>query len=73
MGIENRDYMKQPPDEDGRRRSRPDVDGWQAATMEEKLEAFLERHPRFFTWLTIGLAALVVGALVAVNLTSGRP
>jgi hypothetical protein len=72
MGIQNRDYMKQPADDDGRGRSMPEVAGWHAATMEEKLEEFLQRHPHFFTWLTIGLVVLVVGVLVAVNLWSGR-
>ena len=73
MGIENRDYMKRPPADDVRRGSKSDYDGWRASTVEEKLEAFLERHPGFFTWLTIGLVALVVGVLVAVNLSGGRP
>ncbi len=73
MGIEDRDYMKQPPDDDGRRRPNPGADGSHPSTTEELLEAFLERHPHFFTWLTIGLVVLVVGALVLLNLPVRRP
>jgi hypothetical protein len=73
MGIQDRDYMKQPPGDDARRRSKPGGNGWHISTTEEFLEAFLERHPHFFTWLTIGLALLVLGMLVLLNLSVGRP
>ena len=65
MGIENRDYMKRPSDDD---------DDRGAASSDSKLEAFLsgflQRHPRFFLYVLIGLAVLVVAAIVVAKVTT---
>jgi hypothetical protein len=65
MGIQNRDYMKRPPDDDEDRRS---------SSSDSKLEAFLtgflQRHPRFFLYVGIGLAVLVITAIVVAKLTT---
>ena len=58
MGIRSRDYMKRPSDDDGNRP--PSNDG----KVEVFLSRFLQRHPRFFVYLTIALAILVIIALV---------
>ena len=64
MGIQNRDYMKRPSDDDDPRSSTPD----------NKLEAFfsrfLQRYPKFFVYVGIALAALVIAVVVIVKLTS---
>jgi hypothetical protein len=73
MGIQHQDGIKPPPDHHLPRRSDSGTDGGRAATTEEKLDAFLQRHPRFFTWLTIGLVVLVLGLLVALSLSGPRP
>ena len=64
MGIQNRDYMKRPSDDDDRRASSSD------SKAEEFLTRFLQRHPRFFIYLGLGLAVLVVVAIVVVVLAS---
>lgn len=58
MGIRSRDYMKRPSDDDGERPSTPD------AKFEAFLSGFLRRHPRFFLYLGIALAALILVALL---------
>ncbi len=73
MGIQHQGCIKPPPDNHLPRRAGSDTDGGRAATTEEKLDAFLQRHPRFFTWLTIALAVLALGLLVALNLSGPRP
>ena len=65
MGIRNRDYMKRPPDDDEDSR---------ASSSNSKLEAwlsgFLRRHPRFFLYVGIGLAVLVIVAITFSKLTT---
>jgi hypothetical protein len=58
MGIRDRDYMKRPSDDDGRRESSSE------SKAEEFFSRFLQRHPRFFLYASIGLAALVLLALL---------
>ena len=64
MGIYNRDYMKRPSDDDEER----------AYGSDEKLEAFfsgfLRRHPRFFLYFGIGMAALVIGTIVLAKISN---
>lgn len=58
MSIRDRDYMKRPPEGD---------DEWSAASdskTEEFLSRFFRKHPRFFLYVGIGIAVLVVIALV---------
>ena len=59
MGIRDRDYMKRPADQE--------VDS--GLTTDSKAEAllgdFLRRHPRFFLYVGIGLAILIIGGLLA--------
>ena len=65
MGIQNRDYMKRPSDDD---------DDGRASSSDSKLEAwlagFLRRHPRFFLYVGIALAVLIVVAVIVVKLTT---
>lgn len=67
MGIQNRDYMKRRPDDDDDNRS---------SSSDSKLEALfsglLERHPRFFIYVGIGLVILVVTAVVVTMLAAKR-
>jgi hypothetical protein len=57
MGIQDRDYMKR----------RPSGDDSSSGGGDNKLEGavgrLLERHPKFFVWLTTGLIALIVVGL----------
>jgi hypothetical protein len=65
MGIQDRDYMKRPSDDDDdRRASSPD------SRLEAFLSGFLQRHPRFFLYVGIGLAVLVAVAIVVASLTT---
>ena len=66
MGIQNRDYMKRPDDDDGRGSSSD-------SGMEGALSGFLERHPRFFVYVGVGIGVLVVIAIVvAVVINKGQ-
>lgn len=58
MGIHNRDYMRRPGD-DGHHRG---------TSIEDHLAQFLQRHPRFFLYVGLVVVALVVLAVVAINL-----
>ena len=58
MGIQSRDYMKRPSDDDGERSSTPD------GKVEALLSGFLQRHPRFFIYLGIALVALIIITLL---------
>jgi hypothetical protein len=64
MGILNRDYMKRPSDDDDGGSSSPD------SQVEEFLNNFLRRHPRFFLYVGIGFVALILMALVVYKLAS---
>jgi hypothetical protein len=66
MGIQDRDYMKKPPDDDGRQFSSADN------RLEEFFSGFLARHPRFFLYVGIGLLALVILALVMAQVSGHR-
>jgi len=77
MGIGDRDYMKRRPEDGG---NRPRRGGYDAGSgdgsgdsTEARLEAFfrgiLRRHPRFFLWMGLALAGLVLVALVVAKLT----
>lgn len=65
MGIRDRDYMKRPRAEDGT--PRPSSND----TIEDVLGGFLQRHPRFFLYLGLGLGALILIGLVAATLSGG--
>jgi hypothetical protein len=54
MGIQDRDYMKRRPDDDGDRRSSS------GSGAEDFLSGFLEKHPRFLLYLGIGIGVLVL-------------
>jgi hypothetical protein len=64
MGIQNRDYMKRPPDDDDRPGS------WSESKAEELLTGFLQRHPRFFLYVGVGLAVLIVAAVALARLSN---
>jgi len=57
MGIQDRDYMRRRPDDDD---GHPSGSGRRA---EAVLGGFLRRNPRFFTYVGIGLIALILIAL----------
>ena len=67
MGIQDRDYMRRKPgdDDDGRggrhRRSTEDMGD------EGVMGRFFQRNPRFLTYVSIGLGALILVALLAVK------
>jgi hypothetical protein len=62
MGIQNRDYMKRPADDDDDRQASSSE-----SSAEEFLTRFLQRHPRLFIYVGVGLAIVaVVAVLVAV-------
>jgi hypothetical protein len=63
MGIQNRDYMRRPSDDD-RGSSSPDDQ------VENFLNNFLKRHPRFFLYVGIGFVALILIALLVYRLSS---
>lgn len=57
--------MKRPSDDDDdRRASSPD------SRLEAFFSEFLQRHPRFFLYVGIGLAVLVVVAIAVAKLTA---
>jgi len=63
MGIQNRDYMRRPSDNDG---SSSSAD----SQVEAFLSNFLKRHPRFLLYVGIGLAALIIVALLAIKVSN---
>ena len=63
MGIRSRDYMKRPSDDDGDQPVTPDN------KLEAFLSSFLKRNSRFFIFLTVGLVALIVIALLIAKFT----
>jgi hypothetical protein len=66
MGIQDRDYMKRPPDDDRRRGSSSGSDA------EDRLSRFLEKHPRFFLYVGIGLGVLLLITLAVVVASKGN-
>ncbi len=67
MGIQSRDYMKRPSDDDGDRPSTPD------SRLEAFLSGFLQRYPRFFIHLGIGFVALIIIALLVAKFADKAP
>ena len=67
MGIRSRDYMKRPSDGDGEPPSTPD------SKLEAFLSGFLQRHPRFFIYLGIALAVLIIVGLVIAKFSDKAP
>ena len=59
--------MRRPPDRSREPDREPEPRLPSESEAEERLRQFLERHPRFFLWLGIGLGAVIVAALVAVK------
>jgi hypothetical protein len=55
MGIQNRDYMQRPEDDDESR----SVD----SNVEDFLARFLQRNPRFFLYVSLGLGLFIALAL----------
>jgi hypothetical protein len=66
MGLQDRDYMKRPADDDAQRA--PSLDG----KLEEFFSGFLNRHPRFLLLAGVALAFLVVLAIVVAKFTEKR-
>jgi len=67
MGIQSRDYMKRPSGDYDERPSTPE------GKIEAFLSGFLQKHPRFFLYLGIGLALLIlIGLLLAKFSAQGR-
>jgi hypothetical protein len=64
MGILNRDYMKRPPEDD------PGASSSESKA-EEFVTRFLRRHPRFFVYVGVGLAVLVVAAIIVAKVAAG--
>jgi hypothetical protein len=58
MGILDRDYMKRPSDDDGQ------SDSSSESKAEEFVSRFLQKHPRFFLYVGIGLGALLIIAFI---------
>ena len=59
--------MKRPSDDDGGRPSTPD------AKLEAVLSGFLQRHPRFFIYLSVALAFLIIVALLLAKFSDKGP
>jgi len=57
--------MKRPSDDDDSRASSSE------SNAEEFVSRFLRRHPRFFVYVGVGLAVLVVAAIIVAKLTAG--
>ena len=58
MGIQDRDYMKRPSDDDDERGSSTE------SGAEEFFSRFLRRNPRFFLYVAIAIGALIIIGLV---------
>jgi len=66
MGIQDRDYMKRPSDDDGGRRSLSD------SGAEDFLSSFLEKRPRFFLYLGIGIGVLALLTVIVMILSKSK-
>lgn len=65
MGLQDRDYMREPRDDEVDRSSSA------AEGVEAFLSRLLQRHPRFFIYLGIGLVVVIfLGLLLAVFMRS---
>ena len=67
MGIQDRDYMKRSPNDDGRNPSTSGI------KLDAFLSGFLQRHPRFFVYVGLGLLVLIIVAVVMARLSSHGP
>jgi hypothetical protein len=61
VGIHDRDYMKRRADDEGDRSTSSSE-----SNAEEFLTRFLQRHPRLFFYVGVGLAAVVVVVIIVV-------
>jgi len=66
MGIRDRDYMKRPSDDDGPHNSSSD------SNAEEFARGFLEKHPRFFLYVSISVGVLIVAAVIISKFSQAR-
>ena len=62
MGIQDRDYMKRPSDDDDRGSS-PD------SKAEEFFSRFLRKNPRFFLYVSLAIGALIIIGLIIAKST----
>jgi hypothetical protein len=65
MGIRDRDYMKRASEDDGQ-------GGSSDSRAEELAQQFLKKFPRFFIWLGIGVAILIVVGLIALKFSGAN-
>ncbi len=66
MGIQDRDYMKRPSDDDADRRGSSSD-----SKLEDAISGFLRRNPRFFLYVGLGVGALVIAAIVVIKSQKG--
>jgi len=66
MGIRDRDYMKRPSDDEASRGSSAE------SKAEDFLSKFVQKHPRFFLYVAIGFAVLIVISLVVVHFSGAN-
>ncbi|MEO6184076.1 MAG: hypothetical protein ABIP76_13210 [Verrucomicrobiota bacterium] len=59
--------MKRSSDDDDQRHSTPD------AKLEAFFSNFLQRHPKFFLYVGVGLVILIIVALVVAKFTNKNP
>jgi hypothetical protein len=67
MGIFSRDYMKRPPNDGDERPATAD------GKLESFLSDFLQRHPRFFIYLGVVLAVLIIAGLLVAKFGGKAP
>ena len=67
MGIQDRDYMRRPPEDDGHDGSSPD------SKLEELFSVFLRRHSKHLFYFGIGLVVLFVVALLVTKVAGKSP
>ena len=67
MGIQDRDYMRRPPENDGKYTSSPD------SKLEEMFSGFLQRHSKHLLYFGMGLVILFVIALIAAKFSGKSP
>lgn len=64
MGVRDRDYMKRPSDDDGKKDP--------SSKAEELAQKFLDNFPKFLMYGGIGLVVLIVIVLIIVKFTSAK-
>ena len=67
MGIQDRDYMRRPPEDDGQYSSSPD------SRLEELFSGFLQRHSKLLVYFAVGLVILFLIALIAAKFSGKSP